>query len=241
MHSFFLHRYGTHGQFTMNKSWEKFFFVMTYLLQGPSFLNPKAYAILHLEHHAHSDTAGDPHSPLNFSHSKFGADILSALPRMMISTEKMFTEVRKGTHHVVVLYKDRKFIGWGEFEQFASSLTSVVLTGTLFLVFYTAFVPVWWCWFFLPLTMASGAIQGAIVNWFGHMWGYRNYNLKDNSRNTWILSTVMMGELYQNNHHQDQQNPNFAKKWYELDPAYILIFILNKIGVIQINKRQSIS
>jgi stearoyl-CoA desaturase (delta-9 desaturase) len=93
---------------------------------------------------------------------------------------------------------------------------------------------VWWCWLFLPFTLANGAIQGAIVNWCGHMWGYRNFNLKDNSKNTWVLSTVMLGELYQNNHHQDQDNPNFGVKWFELDPTYFIIYIFDKVGIVKI-------
>lgn len=236
MHSFFLHRYGTHGQFTMSKFWERFFFLLTYLLQGPSFLNPKAYAILHLEHHAHSDTKGDPHSPLNFSRSKFGADVITALPKMMVGTERIYREVNRGWSRLIELYTTRTFITWDLVERFAKSLTSVLITGALFIAFYIAFAPVWWCWFFLPFTLGNGAIQGAIVNWCGHMWGYRNFATDDNSRNTWLLSTVMMGELFQNNHHGNQHNPNFAVKWYEFDPAYVVIWIFDKLGIIRIKK-----
>ena len=52
----FLHRYASHQMFTMSKSWEKVFFFLTFLTQGSSFLNPRAYAILHRLHHKHSDT-----------------------------------------------------------------------------------------------------------------------------------------------------------------------------------------
>ena len=60
----FLHRYASHQMFTMSKGWEKVFFFLTFLTQGSSFLNPRAYAILHRLHHKHSDTEKDPHSPL---------------------------------------------------------------------------------------------------------------------------------------------------------------------------------
>jgi stearoyl-CoA desaturase (delta-9 desaturase) len=40
---------------------------MTYIFQGSSFLNPRAYAIMHREHHAYSDTEKDPHSPHFFT------------------------------------------------------------------------------------------------------------------------------------------------------------------------------
>src|SRR5206468_1123052 len=43
------------------------FHLLTYLSQGSSYLCPRAYAILHREHHAYSDTSGDPHAPGFFS------------------------------------------------------------------------------------------------------------------------------------------------------------------------------
>jgi len=68
--TFFLHRYSAHKMFLMSKFWEKFFYFLTYLSQGSSFLSPRAYAILHRMHHAFSDTKRDPHSPM-FSSNVF--------------------------------------------------------------------------------------------------------------------------------------------------------------------------
>ena len=62
--TFFLHRYGAHSQFTMGPRWQRFFYLLTYVSQGASFLHPRAYAILHRMHHAYSDTERDPHSPI---------------------------------------------------------------------------------------------------------------------------------------------------------------------------------
>ena len=61
--TFFLHRYSAHKMFTMNKFWEKFFYVFSWIAQGSSYLNARAYAILHRMHHAYSDTEKDPHTP----------------------------------------------------------------------------------------------------------------------------------------------------------------------------------
>src|SRR5262245_66166622 len=63
--TFFLHRYGSHKQFTMSKGCERCFHLCTYLTQGSSFLSARGYAILHRMHHAYSDTPKDPHSPEN--------------------------------------------------------------------------------------------------------------------------------------------------------------------------------
>src|ERR1041384_4546671 len=64
--TFFLHRYGAHRMFTMSKGWERFFHLFLLVTQGPSYLVPRAYAILHREPHAFSDTERDPHSPWVF-------------------------------------------------------------------------------------------------------------------------------------------------------------------------------
>src|ERR1043166_9033334 len=61
--TFFLHRYASHKMFTTSKGWERVFYMMTFDTQGTSFLNPRAYAIMHRMHHAYSDTEKDPHSP----------------------------------------------------------------------------------------------------------------------------------------------------------------------------------
>jgi stearoyl-CoA desaturase (delta-9 desaturase) len=232
LHSFFLHRYGTHHQFTMTKKWERSFFFLTWLFQGSSFLNPKSYARMHLEHHAHSDTPDDPHSPLNFSISKYGLDFPYAATRMMYMTKKLFAEIRKETHEIASMYKNRVFPEWRTFEKFADSKLSIIGMGALMVSLFALFAS-GWEWLLLPLILLNGAVQGAIVNWCGHMWGYRNYDLPDNSKNTWILSSIMWGELFQNNHHKHPDNPNFGgPRWYEIDPLYPVLLFFKKLHII---------
>src|SRR5207245_2470694 len=64
---FFHHRYASHRMFTMAPRTERTFHMLTYLAQGPSYLSPRAYATLHREHHAFSDTERDPHAPGSFA------------------------------------------------------------------------------------------------------------------------------------------------------------------------------
>ena len=55
---------------------------------------------------------------------------------------------------------------------------------------------------------------------------------KDNSKNSLPIDFLMMGELYQNNHHKKPNNLNFAEKWFELDIGYLTCFFLKKIKII---------
>jgi stearoyl-CoA desaturase (delta-9 desaturase) len=80
-----------------------------------------------------------------------------------------------------------------------------------------------------------GPIQGAIVNWCGHKYGYRNFISIDQSKNTGPWGFFLMGELFQNNHHHDRADANFAKKWFEFDITYQIMRVMNRARIITIN------
>ena len=56
----------------------------------------------------------------------------------------------------------------------------------------------------------------------------------DNSKNTLPVDLLMMGELFQNNHHSNPSNMKFSRRWFELDPGYIAAKILSKINILRI-------
>jgi stearoyl-CoA desaturase (delta-9 desaturase) len=45
-----------------------------------------------------------------------------------------------------------------------------------------------------------------------------------------------MGELFQNNHHHAGAKPNFAAKWWEIDPTYPIIWVMDKLHIIKLVK-----
>jgi stearoyl-CoA desaturase (delta-9 desaturase) len=86
-----------------------------------------------------------------------------------------------------------------------------------------------------------GPVHGAIVNWAGHKIGYQNFDNGDRSRNTLVLDVLTMGELFQNNHHKYGMSPNFAARWFELDPTWQVMRLLAKVGLIRIATTQRAS
>ena len=61
--TFFHHRYASHAMFTMSRTWEKIFHILSWIFQGSSYLSPYTYGVMHRHHHAYADTENDPHSP----------------------------------------------------------------------------------------------------------------------------------------------------------------------------------
>src|SRR5690606_4761953 len=108
--TFFHHRYAAHRMFTMGKGWERFFYVLSFLFQGSSYLSPRAYAIMHRMHHAYADTVLDPHSP------QYDSNIFS----MMWRTRNTYNSIFRRVADI-----DPKFMkdlpDWKWFDNFASN------------------------------------------------------------------------------------------------------------------------
>ncbi len=150
--TFFLHRYSAHKMFLMSKFWEKFFYFLTYLSQGSSFLSPRAYAILHRMHHAFSDTPKDPHSPM-FSSNVFTMmwktkDIYNAVLNRKQKVEERFEHeypVSKTIERIGDSWISR--IGWG------------VAYASLYIVAFIYFDMHWAFFFLLPVYFLMGPVH----------------------------------------------------------------------------------
>ena len=222
--SFFQHRYAAHRMYTMGPRTERVMHLLTYLVQGSSYLSPRAYAILHREHHAFSDTEKDPHSP------HFFTDVF----RMMLHTKKRYDAYTTGEGQ-----PEARFLGgYPEWKLVDDTLrTSWVATlgwVALYSAFYVAFATSPWQFLLLPVHFMMGPVHGAIVNWCGHKYGYRNFDSSDKSRNTLPVELLCMGELFQNNHHKYGMSPDFAARRWELDPTWQVMRLLAKVGLIEI-------
>jgi len=222
--SFFLHRYAAHGMFRMSRFWHRFFYLFTWASQGSSFLNPRAYAILHMEHHKHSDTEDDPHSP------HFFKDVVS----MMLNTKKVYQAILLGSYKKLPEVEMKGYPSWPIVDKIADSWTVRFLFCGLYAAFYFAFAP-HWAWFaLLPVHFLMGPVHGAFVNWCGHKYGYANYDNGDHSKNTFAWDLFFVGECFQNNHHRYPRRANFAKKWWEIDLSYPVIKLLHWLGIIRL-------
>jgi stearoyl-CoA desaturase (delta-9 desaturase) len=128
---------------------------------------------------------------------------------------------------------------WPAFERFADLWPVRVLFGVLYGCFYLAFATHWWqLAFMLPVHFIMGPVHGAIVNWCGHKYGYRNFDNGDKSRNTLPFDFLTMGELFQNNHHKYGQSPNFAARWFEIDPTWQVLRLMAAARMVTLRTEQ---
>lgn len=219
--TFFLHRYASHKMFVLNRFWEKFFYLLTFITQGSSSLNPRAYAIMHRQHHQYSDTKNDPHSP---HQSK-------SLWAMMTRTWRKYHEILTAPTPANIT---RDYPEWPLLDRISDFRGTAVVFACAYFAVYYFYAPSLWYYILLPAQIFMGFIHGSIVNWCGHKYGYQNFDNKDFSTNVLPVDFVMMGELFQNNHHKFATRPNFAWRKFEIDPTYYLILLMQKLGVLKL-------
>jgi len=226
--TFFLHRYAAHRAFTMSPFTEKVFFVLTWIFQGSNYLSAYGYGVMHRMHHAFADTEDDPHSP------KYDESIW----KMMWKTKTIYSAIANRKMQV-----DKRFTDgvpqWEAFDRIARSWPSRLFWGILYTLVYVQFATTWWLWLLLPIQFLMSPVHGAIINWFAHKYGYRNFEVKDTSKNFLPVDFLMMGESYHNNHHKHGNRANFGGiRWHEIDPTYQVIRLLDKMRIIRINRKE---
>jgi stearoyl-CoA desaturase (delta-9 desaturase) len=70
------------------------------------------------------------------------------------------------------------------------------------------------------------------INSAAHMWGYRNYDTRENSRNNWLFALLTNGEGWHNNHHADPRSAVHGHRWWELDVTYISLCLFERLGLV---------
>jgi stearoyl-CoA desaturase (Delta-9 desaturase) len=225
--TFFHHRYAAHGMFKMNRFWEKAFHILSYIFQGSSYLSPYAYGVMHRMHHAYADTKEDPHSP------KFQTNIF----KMMWQTKDIYLAIDRQKKIVAKRFTEG-VPNWKNFDKFCQSKISRLAWVFMYISVYIFLAKDNWGWYFLlPIHILMSPVHGAIINWFSHKIGYRNFSMKNTSTNLFPIELLMWGEGLHNNHHRNSSNPNFAFKWFEFDPLYPFILLMNKLKIISLVKQ----
>ncbi len=176
----------------------------------------------HRQHHRFTDEAGDPHSPIVdtfwYSHVMWifapenAATKLDVVPDLATFPELRLID--RFEHLVPALFAGAMFVlgvVLGHFDPASHTSGPQLLE-----------------WgFFLPTIVLYHSTFA--VNSFAHRFGRRRFATPDASRNNLIVAVLVFGEGWHNNHHRFPTSARQGIGWYELDPTWWGIRLLETL------------
>jgi len=195
--------------------------------------SPPHWVAVHRRHHQYADEERDPHSPLvNFFWAHMGwllvkMDNMKRRPLIEqyakdIMRDPLYAWFERRSNWIKIALAS--WLGY-----FVVGYAVIVLSGgsKSEALQFGASVLVW------------GAILRTVLVWHmtwavnsvTHVWGYRNYDTPDVSRNNVIIGLLVSGEGWHNNHHADPRSAKHGHMWYELDVTWLIIRLLMALGL----------
>jgi len=218
----FYHRYFSHRTFRTHRVTQFFFSLLgaTAAQRGPVW-----WAAHHRHHHRHSDHDPDLHSPslrgVIWSHTgwfltKRGMSTdWSAVPDWAKYPELRWLE----RHHLIG--PALLIASLGAFGFIAGKLWPEANT--------SAWQMVIWGFAISTTLLYHGTFT---INSLSHTIGSRRFRTRDNSRNNWVLALLTLGEGWHNNHHYFPGSARQGFYWWEIDPTYYALRIMQAFGLI---------
>ena len=213
------HRLLTHGSFATSQPVRMFFAWLGGVSgEGSALL----WVANHRKHHAFSDQDGDPHTPRDgglWSHilwmfpNRTPAELAAHISRWAPDLDR-----ERGLH-----FLQNTFLLWHFLIGSALMAGGWLLGGPQ--------LGISWLVWGLALRMVIVFHVTWLVNSASHMWGYRNYETTDDSRNLWWVGLLAFGEGWHNNHHAYQRMARHGHRWWEFDATYLGILTLEKLGL----------
>ncbi len=203
------HRYFAHRAFRTSRILQ---FGLAFLAQTSAQRGILWWAANHRQHHRHSDTELDVHSPVHrgFLYSHLGWIFA---PR---NNETDYAAVRDLAGFRELMWLDRH-----------PYLPAVLLGVASWLIAGWPGLAVGFCWSTVVVWHATFSI-----NSLAHVMGRQRYVTGDQSRNNWLLALVTMGEGWHNNHHAYQASVRQGFRWWEFDPTFYALRVLSWLGLV---------
>lgn len=203
------HRYFSHRSFKTSRTFQ---FLLAWLAQSSAQRGVLWWAAKHREHHRHSDTPADVHSPRH--HGFFFSHIgwVYAVRRGKAD----FSHVRDLARFPELVWLDRQIY-----------LPALVLALMCFWAGGWSGLVVGFGWSTVALYHATFAI-----NSFAHLWGTQRYYTGDDSRNNGLLAVLTLGEGWHNNHHYYMGAARQGFFRWEWDPTYLILRLLQSCRIV---------
>lgn len=203
-----LHRYFAHRSFKTSRAFQFLMAIGATL----SFTDPIAFTGKHRLHHRHSDTEQDVHTPLQgFLHCWFGSLIDEGY-----SDEEVIARARD-----LLKFPELRLLHRFSYAP-GLALAAIMFQLGGFVLLAIGYVAA----LALLLNLTSS------VNYFCHLYGSRPYETRDDSRNNCWVSLLSFGEGWHNNHHFYPTSARAGFEWWQFDPVYWVIRVLEALGVV---------
>jgi stearoyl-CoA desaturase (delta-9 desaturase) len=183
------------------------------------------WAYHHRHHHRHSDEEEDAHSP--HVHGFWWSHIGWITSRRNFPTD--YSQVKDLAKYpelvwlnrfdtvVPILFATAIFFAGQALAHFAPGLHT---NGAQLLV---------WGFFVSTTALFHGT---SCINSMAHLMGRRRFQTSDDSRNSFILALICLGEGWHNNHHRYQSSTRNGFYWWEIDITYYGLKALSWTGLI---------
>ena len=218
----FYHRYFSHRTFTTSR-----FMQFIFGLWGATCVQRGAlwWAYTHRHHHQHSDDEKDKHSPRQ--HGFLWAHI-----GWITSSKNFPTDYRR----VKDLARYPELVFLNRFDVLIPVLFAIALyvAGNWLNAGLPGLHTSGWqlvVWgFFISTTVLFHCT--AFINSLAHVFGKRRYETDDDSRNSFLLAIITLGEGWHNNHHRHMGTVRQGFYWWEIDVTYYGLKVLSWLGLI---------
>ncbi len=168
----------------------------------------------HRQHHQYPDQHGDPHS------ARQGFWWSHLIWMFWTPSEESWGEITRRYAPDLLRIPFYRWLGR------LYVLAAVLLAVLLYLVGGWPFV-VWG----MCVRLVVSYHTTWLVNSASHRYGYKNFPLEDLSTNCWWVALLSYGEGWHNNHHAFPTSARHGMRFWEVDPAYAFIRLLQAVGL----------
>lgn len=225
------HRLLAHRSFRVPK-WLERTLVTLALCCGQN--TPARWVTWHRLHHRHSDDENDPHSPLvTFLWSHIGWLLFDN--RGTHNAESYYKYARDVLDDPYYMYLEKHRLAAGAIYLAHAALFFIVGLATGWFAAGQAIVGLQFGLSLLIWGVAARTVYVWHITWavnsLSHVFGYRNYETNEESRNNWFVAIITGGEGWHNNHHHDPASASVQHRWWEFDLNYYIIKLLEWAGL----------
>lgn len=203
------HRYFSHRTFKTSRVFQ---FMLAFMGQMSLQRGVIWWAAKHREHHRDSDTVEDAHSPLQ--HGFFFAHMGWVFNSKLSGAD--YDKVPDLTKYPELVWLDKH-----------KYMPGIMLGFACWLAMGWAGLVVGFFWSTVAVYHATFAI-----NSLAHVFGRARYLTGDESKNSFTLGIIAMGEGWHNNHHYCMASTRQGFKWWEFDMTYMILRVLAVFGIV---------